>query len=956
MAPKLKDKTGGPIPFVSSLHVTPKEYTLNNFRNMVGLPFFSIQYEFFTPAWNLTVMQDPLNPGINPFRHALKEKPTTEIIDKKWIYVFEKNKIVAEAYAEVDQNSKKQKIKEVSWKDSDRVKWKTTYPRTFSGKEKHVFLLDVNSEKYIFLSQVQLPFSRVCAYEKDYPALLTRSCRVDPKKPITGQEPLDLVLVDYMKIDEELADFYNKYALEFDTYLDEQENKAKDENVASRTQFAQMVQDLADKHYEVKEHIHYDELVEYNEKPEHDHDNKESKLDILCKESRLWHDTPGYKQARIDIVELKTKKSATELVKHEASWAQNMTRSESGLEYLMEEMNEPESWYTWLMEGRWEAFREIADFTTEAIDHFVEVRTKLLEARVNSLISKEKKLKAKTAKYSWEGGPEAFKKRKALLDELEAMKGKTGKAQIRQRKKLVMQEIQRLLGKYPLPADIAGKIDFINENSSQIIYKCSLKPSGAQATLTKKAIKSIQVEALQKMAEERTGDAAQLRQKVDFAKAEAKEVEKKIESLEKSVIPVSVGRLVIFVEQVNFLLVAVEFKESWGAGDPEKTTVKAAETLAAMIDAAEAFKSVLKTAANEKMIIVKGAAATIGHVIASRVDIVANAIYIGIGIYDIAKCISEKKYRQIYGEALMCVGYAISAAAAAGTVLGLLSGHALAEIAFLGISTGGWGLIAAAIIAAGAIIAYLLREQPLKEWAQQCPWGTDKPVNVEGYSKILKPDIDKQIRLLFNVLASIEIIPQINMENSPGMWEENGKVVTRDVSKFDSFQLKIVPGIFNKSSSRLLLSLHIKCERDFPMRDFTVLEEKELVIDKNDGVPNPEDPTLISYLKHVWTIDQLEEKATGRYETDDFDHLVLEFQKTSFKSLDENGFLYLRKFTITFKARLDYEGKFFHKDLDTKKEDSDAWFFPLNGPKKKDGQVIKVVPQEPEVKKRRPNE
>jgi hypothetical protein len=841
---------------------------------------------------------------------------------------------VAEAYVEVDQNSKKQKIKEVSWKKDDRTKWETTFPRTFGGKEKPVFLIDLNSEKFVFLSQVQLSYSRISAYEKDYIALLNRSSRIDPTKPVSGQEPVDLVLVDYMKIDEELADFYNKYALEFDEYLQHQEEIANDPDESSRRQFAQMVQDLADKHYEVKKHIHYDELVEYNEKPEHDHDNKESKLDILCKQSRLWHDTPGYKQARIDIVELKTKKSATELVSHEASWAQNMTRSESGLEYLMEEMNEPESWYTWLMEGRWEAFREIADFTTEAIDHFVEVRTKLLEARVNSLISKEKKLKAKTAKYSWEGGAEAFKKRQALLDELEAMRGKTGRVQMRQRKKLVMQEIQRLLGKYPLPADIAGKIDFINGNSSQIIYKCSLKPSGAQATLTKKAIKSIQVEALQKMAEERTGDAAQLRQKVEFAKAEAKEVEKKIESLEKSVIPVSVGRLVIFVEQVNFLFTAVEFKESWGEGNPEKTTVMAAETLAAMIDAAEAFKSVLKTAANEKMIIVKGAAATIGHVIASRVDIVANFIYIGVGVYDIAKYISDKKYKQIFGEALMCVGYAISIAASVGTALGLLSGEALAEIAFLGISTGGWGLIAAGIVAAGAIIAYLLREQPLKDWALQCPFTKDKPFDATLYKDIPKSKIDNQLQLLFEVLAVFTITPEIILNVYQAM--------PKNYWKFSGIKVKILPGVYKKNISRFILTLHVMCDDQLFGDGFVILKEDALIIDKNNIEFRHDDPTVVSGLHRTWSLDELKAKAKGKYETQKFKELIDEFSYKSYWSLDDQDFLYGRNFKITWKARLDYEGKFSHADIDSSQEYTNAMLFPIKKPQQTEAQKMEI--------------
>jgi hypothetical protein len=327
--------------------------------------------------------------------------------------------------------------------------------------------------------------------------------------------------------------------------------------------------------------------------------------------------------------------------------------------------------------------------------------------------------------------------------------------------------------------------------------------------------------------------------------------------------------------------------------------------------------------------------------------VISNAIAAVVEVHDIYKSIQEKKYKETIGEGVMFVGYAMATAAAAGEVMGItaaaISGEALAEITFLGLSTGGWGLLAAAVIAAGALIAYMLRERPLKDWAQQCPFTDKKPFDEDYYSHFVnKADIEKQQQKLFEVLTEFKILPQIRL------YSERANHNYR----FESFVLTIKQGAFKRDLSRFLISLEVVCDRGLLSKDITVLKIPDLILDKSyfrlDAALDPKAPSADSEavanengasgkenkppsIIRVWNANEIEALGKGKYESEDFKWLCWEFQNKAFSAIDGDGecFLADRQFKLKLKARLDYEGKFDHKDMDKSQAGTAEMLFPI---------------------------
>jgi len=942
------------IPYAQPIATCPlevEEYAIENFRRLIGLPWDDDRIEVFDPADSIDNLNDPFKPCTLPYKGANNDGRETDTptipLDKKWLYAFStkgKKQRVTEAFAVADQDGTT-KYQHVRWDNPESLKG--IYPRELEKEKEDGFLVPADYDTVVFISDHQLTFERIQEYQSDGALLKKRGLQIkgaDLKK----DSPAKIVLPDIVGLGEHLAYRHAKCAVAYTEYLEEEENRLKNPDEASRRQFGKMLQELSDKYPVVKANIHYDKLVEYNTEFERSQEERKLTLDWFCKMLCNWLKTESFKATRDDYSGNDELEEA--IIEREAAWTENILRTESGIEFVTQEANDPESWYYRVNEGTIQ-FKQIlpsSRFTNKVREALVGLKLTVLQGKVNSLIQGKFEYKAKAQKYIWES-TQALNERNAALQEFRALRSKSiiTKSQLRARKKLVKHEIEKLLKSHDLSLDISTNIDFINENSDHLLYNCGLKPTGKQKIITEKATKSVQAVALENAAKEKIQEAGVMKSRAALAEFEAEEIRGQIDSIKGSALN-SIGRMVfVAVEQINLVLAVKNFKDTWDEGDAVQNTFEAVSTFGALVDASTTFEIVVDALTpNEQPLHTqrlwgKGLKGLnklpARQIVLYKIDIVSGVCDIIGCAYSIAKYWEDQKKKQIIGESLILIGKAIGVTSAG---YALFAGKAVSDVIFLGITTGGWGFIASGVVLAGALIAYLLREQPLRDWARQCPfnnlsdtiqlhdaWGKKEVAfDINTYRKNKKEAIDVQRQKLFAILAEFEAEITTALRRK--------QALPNDLWKFEEFRIRISPQAIQKDKSKVWVNIKITADKSIYSSEFTVLDDS-VILDHERNCFNGN-----TFLTKPYTLKEIEAlaKRKGYYnkKVEEFlTHLSYkEYVSQKIELSDQlNGYYLYSDYEIKaeIQARLDYEGNQNPSLLSTNQENSGLLLVPIKG-------------------------
>ncbi len=947
--PVVRGKYGKPCPIgrrelaeTATCPLDVREYAIENFRRLIGFPWDNDRIEVFDPSDCIDKIKHPLQPHLLPYEGANndgKETDTPTVVpDEKWLYAFSKKgdkDFISESFETVGSDGKA-KYQHVSWKNAESHK--DTYPRKTEQEKKDSFLVPAESETVIFISDHQLTYARVLEYQSDNALLKQRGCTLN-SADLKKDTPLEIVLPDIVGIGEHLAYKHAENAVSFNKYLESLQDRLKEPNEDSRRQFANMLQQLADKHPVVKSNIHYDKLIEYNIEFEREQEERKLTLDWFCKMLCNWLKTEEYQITRNDYCG--NDELEETLIEREASWTENLSRTESGATFLAEEANDEESWYYQVNEGSI-GFKQLltsSRFTNSVKENLIDLKLTILQGKVNALVSEKFKYTTKAQRYTWESA-QALEQRNDALQEFRALKNKKGtitRHQLRARQKLVKYEIKKLLKSHNLSLNISDNIDFINENSDKLIYNCGLKPTGKQKITTEKAIKSVEGRALLEDARGKSAEAAKMKSRAATAEFEADEVRSQIDSIKTSSLNVITNKIFIAIEHVNVVLAVQSFRSTWAEGDAIKSSFEAVSTLGALVDIGKESEFVIEALSPARQplhtrrlytkSLTKIKELSARQITIYRLDAVSGICDIVVCGYNIYNYWQDDKKRQIIGESIICIGKVMGTATAIGT---LVTGKAVGDVLFLGVTTGGWGLIASGVVLAGALIAYVLREKPLRDWARQCPFNNltetlqlhdvsnavvdklnlpdswekkEKPFSIEDYTDLLEDEIDIQRQKLFAILAEFTVEFHTALQRV--------QALPSDLWKFKTFQISIAPQALHKNKSKFLADISVIADKSIYSSEFPVLKDS-VVLDHETNCLNGSSKIEVSY-----SLEELAKIAfSNGYKSKEFDEFIetMKYKKYVSKKpeLDDyiNGLYVYSDYEIKadVKVRLDYEG------------------------------------------------
>jgi hypothetical protein len=545
-----------------------------------------------------------------------------------------------------------------------------------------------------------------------------------------------------------------------------------------------------------------------------------------------------------------------------------------------------------------------------------------------TLFSASKKFEHASKKLSFESSA-AFSKRKKIIDGVKSLKGKAGNASIRARRQLAIDELERLMSDYKWPKAISARFKFLTEQSNHIIAECSFESAGGQSGLAKRTSKGLKAEALKAYGKKYKAAANELLEQSTLAKKEAEALNDKIEVLERSSIPRWGACVELAVEIVNVILAGNELTTAIKEHNSDKAMLHTIELTATLFDSAEAFSDVMETCADLKNNIKFPIGRCLGG-IASIYDIIGCS-------KEISDCLDgSDKVREIWGLAITCVADALNIVSVGAEVYCFVAGIILEESVFLSALAGPIGLAATVLFLLGALISYLLRPRPYKEWAEQSPWTKETPFNLAIYEKLSKIKIDDQLQKLFQVLTTFEITPKIFFTRY--------QVYGGDQFAFDSVGFEIECGVMNPKISRFLISTEIK------YRDVSVLKAPTLIViqEEKNAESNPQNEAGKPIVEKTWNLDQIESLAKqGNYYSRDLEKLCNRLRVNRYYRFDgvtedqkAGSFRDDQDIEISYKVRLDYDGKFDHNMLDRPMEGTGVNLFPIKGPIHKNNHSI----------------
>ena len=924
------------------------EYSIENFRRLIGVPWDNNRIEVYDPADCIDKLFDPFNPCILPYKAANNDDNETDtpaiLLDTKWLYAISSNgnsHFVSEAYATIDQDGTA-KYQQVVWDNPGALKG--VYPRKAGDKKDTGFIVPADCDTVVFISDHQLTYDRMEQYLSDKALLNKRGSSIERVK-LKKDTAVAIVLPDILLLGEHCAYRHVECALFFNDFLERENKRQSEPTEANRRQFGLMLQQLADRYPVVKANIHYNELAAYNNKFEKDREAHKLELDWHCKMLCNWLRTEAYRITRDDYTGNEVLEET--LIDREAAWTDNLLRTESGIGFIAESANDPESWYYKVNEGtiRFRPLLASTRFTNAVKEKLVGLKLKVLEGKLHGLIHENYTYTTQAQKYTWEA-EQAFEERNAALQEFRSFKSKKGiitRQQLRNRKKLVKHEIEKLLKSHNLSSDIPTNIDFINEHSDQLIYTCGLKPTGKQRVTTRKAIASVKGIAMENGAKQNLQDAKKMRERAALAEFEIEETRGQLDSIKTGTASTIISMVFVAVEQINLILAVKNFRDSWEDGDGVKSTFDAINTFGALIDASRTCDLVVdalaavETPAHSNRLWLNGLKKiklTPRQIVLYKLDIISGICDMVVCGYTIVKYIEQGKYGQIIGEAIIFVGKALSVTAGICTLYGVKT------IVFLGISSGGLGLIAAAIILAGALIAYLLREQKLRDWARQCPFNNlavtvqvhdiwnkkEEPFNIDTYEMLTSKDIDIQRQKLFAILA------EFDAEILTRLWRK--PALPRQYRAFETFHLRIMPKAIQRDTSRFWVTIEIAANKHGLSSAFTVLKDAVTLDYANDSNGTAD-------IDKYYNVKQIETRARkGNYYSEklrDFLFVMANkeyVQKDVSLSDEMDGYYIYSDYTIkvNVKIRLDYDGDGERSLFDSNQESTGRMLIPVKGP------------------------
>jgi hypothetical protein len=874
-------------------------------------------------------------PSLCPDKYA-----ALPLVDSKWVYVFKQSGkkcwLSGEAYVKVEGEN--QVFECVDWSGSAEEiekRWKDTYPRKPVGTKRKKFRIDVSNNVFIFISQEQIPLSRIRFYGKNPDALAQRSLFIAAGTPVSGPEPVDIPLLDFVKL---CSQHYERYLAPLNEYRDLQKQHNEfmdDENNAARISYTHMVVDLADKHEQVMENVRYEDALKYIEKVEHTERIKtlSATMDTNALLLGAWMKTPGYVQARNDYRE--HEELLTVIAVHEGQMVPDLWACNEGRKYIEEIASDSDSWINRVVDGSEAGFSEAFTATRKSarsIGGYLElIYGKYFMEIVTALKDEEKFLKD-ALKKEWESD-ELYRNRKAILDDIRksrapggaldsGRKGFRSRKRLTARKKalLIQHKLQDMLHKYDIPDCSPEKVRFLSANSEKLIFDAGLRlKSTRDIRQARDAVISIQEEYIRKSIASGHTEAAAFRNEADDAARRADYVEGIRKKWVSSGLPVAVGKVIMLVDQVNFLLAALSFADAVEEGDRADAVFATTRLLGGFIDAAVHYETIVKTITKNyaddtakslaragRYTAGKAAQEAAERIVFRYLDIASGAIDSLVSMYQLYKYAKRGSYKQMIGESLICIGSIVGTLAAAGGLYGLCVGKA---IVVLGISTGGWGLIAAGIMVLGAFLAWLLRPKPLRDWARDCYWENDTTIN--EFEELRKVQIQINARKLLENFADFKVCPYLKMEYHPALPASASKYTV------NAFCIRIIPGIFDKSRSQFLVSLKAWYNpTSIWYSDTVVFNKKDIVFNSKNsviGYCNGKQSDGIEYIERSWSVAELEKMAQRNGYLNESLRKLFSMWRNKFYLYDDRksriSVESYGKFEADWKARLDFNGE-----------------------------------------------
>jgi hypothetical protein len=277
------------------------------------------------------------------------QKPT--LINGKWVYVFKKAQQRISLVYEIKPTLKgqSQEFEYVSWKSDNIENNRKTFPRK-SAKENLTGLnLDIDTEYYFLLSQIQLPLHRIDFYTQN-PEQFGRRAVLKKIEKQQNSPALEINLVDFIEICFALSEEKNSAVAKFNEYF-------SSEDESTKRYLANMVTAIEANRPAIKKWLDFEAVIAYKNREE-----LRTKRLLRAKENttgRLkdWKLSEGYKLTRDDY-------NGTEKYEKEIIGIECKVTAEDEAQYLAEIGKDDTSWYHRLFFGD-EPFsfhRELANF------------------------------------------------------------------------------------------------------------------------------------------------------------------------------------------------------------------------------------------------------------------------------------------------------------------------------------------------------------------------------------------------------------------------------------------------------------------------------------------------------------------------------------------------------------------------------------------------------------------
>ncbi len=256
----------------------------------------------------------------------------TGYVNNKWVYVFKKKgdsiSLWSECKAVVQNNTPSFSF--VSWVEGDRDSNIKSYPRK-EVKKSSEFRLSPDTEYYILLSGIQLPFARIDWYIKNPSRLAERSLFVPANELKPGMRAPRLYLTEYIEICYELAGEYHEA-------VEKHEGFVGDETKTKRYYLACLIAATSQSKPRLKGWLDYAAVKREIDSYEKDENSLRSRVESLRSLLKEWKLSPGFQHTRDDYNGYKEIEEA--ILEHEAALT-----SIDEIEYLVAEMENKESWY-----------------------------------------------------------------------------------------------------------------------------------------------------------------------------------------------------------------------------------------------------------------------------------------------------------------------------------------------------------------------------------------------------------------------------------------------------------------------------------------------------------------------------------------------------------------------------------------------------------------------------------